>query len=94
MTANVKENIKKSKERRGAYSLHGGGFHGHNGLDVKPIVHLCKIYISPVLLYGLELIKLPTTSVEKSLARRQLLITIMRALAGSLLSSTCNGSMT
>jgi hypothetical protein len=44
-----------------AYSLLRGGFHGDNGLDVEPIVHLCKIYISPVLLYGLELI-LPTTS--------------------------------
>jgi hypothetical protein len=44
-----------------AYSLLRGGFHGDNGLDVETIVHLCKIYISPVLLYGLELI-LPTTS--------------------------------
>ena len=42
-------------------SVVGGGFHGHNGLDVETIVHLYKIYISPVLLYGLELI-LPTTS--------------------------------
>ena len=58
MTANVEENIKKIK--RSAYSLLVGGFHGHNGLDVETIVHLCKIYISPVLLYGLELI-LPTT---------------------------------
>jgi hypothetical protein len=49
MTANVEENIKKA--RRSAYicSLFGGGFHGHNGLDVETIVHLYKIYISPVL---------------------------------------------
>jgi len=59
MTSNVEENIKKA--RRNANSLLGGGFHGHNGLDVETIVHLYKIYISPVLLYGLELI-LPTTS--------------------------------
>ncbi|CAC5400212.1 unnamed protein product [Mytilus coruscus] len=59
MIANVEENIKKA--RRSAYSLLGGGFHGHNGLDVETMVHLYKIYISPVLLYGLELI-LPTTS--------------------------------
>ncbi|CAC5401005.1 unnamed protein product [Mytilus coruscus] len=59
MIANVDENIKKA--RRSAYSLLGGGFHGHNGLDVETMVHLYKIYISPVLLYGLELI-LPTTS--------------------------------
>ena len=44
-----------------AYSLLGGGFHSNNGLDVETIVHSCKIYISPVLLDGLELI-LPTTS--------------------------------
>jgi hypothetical protein len=146
MTANVEEDIKKA--RRSAYR-----FHGHNGLDVETIVHLYKIYISPVLLYGLELI-LPTTSsllllenfqkkilkqilsllpcvaditvriltgilpieaqlhiralglfnnicnqlessIEKLLARRQLLIkTTTRALAGSLLSSKCYGSMT
>jgi hypothetical protein len=42
-------------------NLPGGGIHGHNGLDVETIVHLYKICISPVLLYGLELI-LPTTS--------------------------------
>ena len=142
----------KKKARKSAYSLLGGGFHGHNGLDVETIVHLYKIYISPVLLYGLELI-LPTTSsllllenfqkkvlkqilslppcvaditvniltgilpieaqlhiralglfnniynqlesnIEKSLARRQLLMKKTRALAGSLLSSTCFGSMT
>jgi hypothetical protein len=53
MTANVEENIKKA--RRSAYSLLGGGFHGHNGFDVETIVHLYKIYISPVLLFGLEL---------------------------------------
>jgi hypothetical protein len=49
------------KARRSAYSLLGEGFHGHNGLDVETIVHSYKIYISPVLFYGLELI-LPTTS--------------------------------
>jgi hypothetical protein len=59
MTANVEEN--KKKARRSAYSLLWGGFHGHNGFDVETIMHLYKIYISPVLLYGLELI-LPTTS--------------------------------
>ncbi|CAC5360197.1 unnamed protein product [Mytilus coruscus] len=44
MTANVEENIKKA--RRSAYSLLGGGFHGHNGLDVETMVHLYKIYVS------------------------------------------------
>jgi hypothetical protein len=56
MTANVKK-IYKKKARISAYSLLGGGFHGHNGFDVETIVHLYKIYI----FYELELI-LPTTS--------------------------------
>jgi hypothetical protein len=75
MTANVEENIKKA--RRSAYicSLFGGGFHGHNGLDVETIVHLYKIYISPVLLYGLELI-LPTTSSLVGQMNRNLVLKI------------------
>ena len=44
MTANVEENIKKA--RRSAYicSLFGGGFHGHNGLDVETIVCIYAKY--------------------------------------------------
>ena len=57
MRANVDENIKKA--RRSAYSLFGSGFHGYNGLDIDKILHLFKIYVTPILLYGLELI-LPT----------------------------------
>ena len=51
---NVDENIKKA--RRSAYGLFGSGFHGYNGLDVDTMLHLYKIYILPVLLYGLELL--------------------------------------
>jgi hypothetical protein len=51
--------LKKQGEAPIAYL--GGGFHGHNGLDVETIVDLFKLYISLVLFYGLELI-LPTTS--------------------------------
>ena len=58
MIVNVEENIKKA--RRSAYSLFGSGFHGYNGLDVDTMIHLFKIYVTPVLLYGLELI-LPTS---------------------------------
>jgi hypothetical protein len=47
MCANVDENIKKA--RRSAYSLFG------------TMLHLFKIYVTPVLLYGLELI-LPTAN--------------------------------
>jgi hypothetical protein len=59
MRANVDENIKKA--RRSAYSLFGSGFHGYNGLDIDKMLHLFKIYVTPILLYGLELI-LPTAN--------------------------------
>ena len=54
MTINVEENIKKA--RRSAYGLFGGGYHGNNGLDPDTLIHLFKTYITPVLLYGMELI--------------------------------------
>jgi hypothetical protein len=53
-TTNVDENIKKA--RRSAYGLFSSGFHGYNGLYADTMLHLYKIYILPVLLYGLELI--------------------------------------
>ena len=43
---NVDENI--TKTRRSAYSLFECGFHGHNGLNPKSLLH---IYKTPVLLY-------------------------------------------
>jgi hypothetical protein len=51
---NVDENI--TKARRSAYSLFGCGFHGHNGLDPESLLHIYKTYITPVLLYGMELL--------------------------------------
>jgi hypothetical protein len=54
MTINVEENIKKA--RRSAYGLFSGGYHGNNGLDPDTLIHLFKTYITPVLLYGMELI--------------------------------------
>jgi len=54
VTQNVEENIKKA--RRSAYALLGNGFHGENGLDPETSIHLYKIYIQPVLLYGMQLI--------------------------------------
>jgi hypothetical protein len=48
------ENI--AKARRSAYSLFGCGFHGHNGLDPESLLHIYKTYITPVLLYGMELL--------------------------------------
>ena len=63
MTVNVEENIKKS--RRSAYSLFGGGFHGINGLDPETLIHLFNTYITPVLMYGMELIIPKTTALEQ-----------------------------
>jgi hypothetical protein len=54
MIKNVEENIKKA--RRSAYGLFGGGYHGNNGLDPDTLIHLFKTYITPVLLYGMDLI--------------------------------------
>jgi hypothetical protein len=51
---NVEENIKKP--RRSAYGLFGGGYHGNNGLDPDTLIHLLKTCITPVVLYGIELI--------------------------------------
>ena len=51
---NVDENI--TKARRSAYSLFGCGFRGHNGLDPESLLHIYKTYITPVLLYGMELL--------------------------------------
>ena len=51
---NVDENI--TKARRSAYRLFGCGFHEHNGLDPESLLHIYKTYITPVLLYGMELL--------------------------------------
>ena len=41
------------------YSILSTGLHGENGLDVETSLHLLKIYVLPVLLYGLEIILPP-----------------------------------
>ena len=41
------------------YSLLSTGLHGENGLDVETSLYLLKIYVLPVLLYGLEIILPP-----------------------------------
>ena len=63
MTVNVEENITKS--RRSAYGLFGGGFHGNNKLDPETLIHLFNTYITPVLMYGMELIIPKTTPLER-----------------------------
>jgi hypothetical protein len=63
MTVNVEENIKKS--RRSGYGLFGGGFHCNNGLDPETLIHLFNTYITPVLMYDMELIIPKTTALEQ-----------------------------
>ena len=53
----VHENIKNA--RRIFHSLIGAGFHGENGLDPDNTIHLLQTYVSPILVYGLEVV-LPT----------------------------------
>jgi hypothetical protein len=53
MIKNVEENIKKA---RSVYGLFGGGYRGNNGLDPDTLINLFKTYITPVLVYGMELI--------------------------------------
>jgi hypothetical protein len=50
----VDENIRKAG--RATYSLMGTGLHGENGLDPETSISLLKIYILPILTYGLEIV--------------------------------------
>ena len=59
----VSHNI--SRARRTAYSLFASGLHGHNGLDPQTTIHLIRIYILPVLLYGLEIILLNKSQLDR-----------------------------
>ena len=60
---NVDNNIKKA--RRATYSLMASGLHGHNGLDPETTLQLIRTYITPILLYGLELILLNRTQITQ-----------------------------
>jgi hypothetical protein len=53
MEVNVNKNI--GKARRALYSLLGAGLHGVNGLDPVTSINIYKVYILPILLYGLEI---------------------------------------
>jgi hypothetical protein len=39
----------------GRDGLFGGGCHGNNGLDPDTLIHQFKKYITPVLLYGMNI---------------------------------------
>ena len=60
---NIQQNI--SKARRTAYSLFASGLRGHNGLDPLTSLHLIKIYILPVLIYGLEIVQLNKGNIDQ-----------------------------
>ena len=66
--ANVENSINKA--RRAPYSLMSTGLHGNNGLDPESSLQLIKTYITPILLYGLELI-LPNKTLTTKLERFQ-----------------------
>ena len=69
MIKNVEENIKKA--RRSDYGLFGSGYHGNNGLDPDTLIHLFKTYITPVLLYGTELIiPKPTPDTTRTISEK------------------------
>ena len=53
MEVNVNKNI--GKARTALYSLLGAGLHGVNGLDPVTSINIYKVYIFPILLYGLEI---------------------------------------
>ena len=48
----VNDRVKSA--RRSAYNLMGAGFHGLNGAGTKAVIKQYKVYILPILLYGLE----------------------------------------
>ena len=60
---NVDNNIQKA--RRTVYSFMSSGFYGAGGLDVPSILHILKMHIIPILLYGLEIILPKKTQIDK-----------------------------
>jgi hypothetical protein len=75
MIKNVEGNIKKA---RSTYGLFGGGYHGNNGLDPDTLIHLFKTYITPVLLYGMELmIPKATPLIQLELFQKRMLKQIL-----------------
>ena len=67
----VSQNI--TKARRASYSLMSSGFHGETGFDPETSLHLLRIYIQPVLLYGLELILPGQKGLDKLETHRRVL---------------------
>jgi hypothetical protein len=59
----IEQNI--TKARRTAYSLLSTGSYGKNGLDPITSISLYKIYVQPVLMYGLEIVQPKQTNLKK-----------------------------
>ena len=51
--------------RRVVNSLMSSGMHGHNGLDPETNLHLIKTYVTPILIYELEVVLLNKTLINK-----------------------------
>ena len=68
MAVNVNKNIWKA--RRALYSLLGAGLHGANGLDPVTSINIYKVYVLPILLYGLE-ITIPSLKYDTMLEKFQ-----------------------
>ena len=66
--ASIQENI--SKARKTLYGLMASSLYGNNGLDPATCVHLLKVYVIPVLLYGVE-VQIPS---EKACAPLDLML--------------------
>ncbi|KAH3727866.1 hypothetical protein DPMN_053811 [Dreissena polymorpha] len=60
---NVDNNIQKA--RRSVYSFMSTGFHGAGGLDIPTMLHIMKVFVIPILLYGLEVILPRQTLMDK-----------------------------
>ncbi|KAH3690480.1 hypothetical protein DPMN_191424 [Dreissena polymorpha] len=50
---NVNNNIQKA--RRAGYSFMSSGLHGVGGLNARSALHAIKMFVSPILMYGLEI---------------------------------------
>ena len=75
---NVEENLKKPEK----YSHMSRGMHGHSGLDSDTNLHLVKIYVPPLLLYGPELV-LPSKTLINKLENYQKKILITNLIASN-----------
>jgi hypothetical protein len=60
ITATSKETVENRviTARKTVFALMGAGLHGLNGVNPKVSIHLVQTYVTPRLLYGLEILSL------------------------------------